>query len=61
MSPQTKLIIIALVSTGSIAWGALDLMRKREETTTSLRVQSWAQVAVGLIGLGFVLSSLAAK
>lgn len=61
MDPATKLIILSLVSVGSLFWGILDLMRKREETTTTVRVQSWAQVAAGVIGLGFVLSSLAAR
>lgn len=61
MAPDTKLIILALVSVGSLFWGILDLMRKRDETTLSVRVQSWAQVAAGVIGLGFVLSSLAAR
>lgn len=61
MDADTKLLILALVSVGSLFWGILDLMRKREETTVSVRVQSWAQVAAGLIGLGFVLSSIAAR
>jgi hypothetical protein len=61
MDPGTKLLILALVSVGSLFWGTLDLMRKREETSLTVRVQSWAQVAAGLIGLGFVLSSLAAR
>ena len=61
METNTKFLILALVSVGSLFWGIVDLMKKREDTTTTLRVQSWAQVAVGLIGLGFVLSSLAAR
>jgi len=61
MQPHTKLIILSLVSVGSLFWGIVDLMRKRDETTTTLRVQSWAQVAAGVIGLGFVLSSLSAR
>lgn len=59
MESDTKLLILALVSVGSLFWGILDLMKKREETTITVRVQSWAQVAAGLVGLGFVLSSLA--
>lgn len=59
MEPRTKLLILALISAGSLFWGVIDLMRRREDTTTSIRVQSWAQVAAGLIGLGFVLSYLA--
>lgn len=61
MTPQTKLIILALISVGSLFWGVMDLLRKREDTNVSLRVQSWAQVAAGLIGLGFVISSLASR
>jgi hypothetical protein len=59
MEPRTKILILALISAGSLFWGILDLMRRREDTTASIRVQSWAQVAAGLIGLGFALSYLA--
>lgn len=61
MTPENKMLILALISAGSIAWGVVDLLRKRENTTISIRVQSWAQVAAGLVGLGFVISSLAAR
>jgi hypothetical protein len=60
MDPKTRLIILGAVSIGSLLWGIRDLLRKREETTLTLRVQSWAQVAAGLVGIGFVLSYLAA-
>lgn len=59
MEPRTKLLILALVSVGSLFWGVHDLLRRREDTTPTIRIQSWAQVAAGLIGLGFVLSYLA--
>jgi hypothetical protein len=58
MDPKGKFIVLTMVSLLSLFWGVKDLLRKREETTLSLRVQSWAQVAAGLIGLGFVLSYL---
>lgn len=58
MDPNGKFIVLALVSILSLLWGVKDLLRKREETTLSLRVQSWAQVAAGVIGLGFLLSYL---
>jgi hypothetical protein len=61
MTHENKMIILALISVGSLAWGIVDLLRKRENTTISIRVQSWAQVAAGLVGLGFVISSLAAR
>ena len=35
MQPHTKLIILSLVSVGSLFWGILDLMRNRDETTTT--------------------------
>lgn len=58
MESDTRLIILGAVSLGSLLWGVKDLMRSKEETSLSLRVQSWAQVAAGLIGLGFVASYL---
>lgn len=61
MDPRTRLLILGSVSVLSLVWGARDLLRKREETSLSLRVQSWAQVAAGLIGLGFVISYLIAR
>lgn len=61
MDPKTRLLILGSVSILSLVWGARDLLRKREETSLSLRVQSWAQVAAGLIGLGFVTSYLIAR
>lgn len=59
MDSGTKLLILALVSVGSLFWGVYDLMRRREDTSTAIRIQSWAQVAAGLIGLGFMISYLA--
>jgi hypothetical protein len=60
MDSNTRLLLLGAISLGSLLWGVKDLMRKQEESTLSLRVQSWAQVAAGLIGLGFVVSYLAA-
>ena len=56
MEPKTRLLILGSVSIISLFWGVRDLLRKREETSLTLRVQSWAQVAAGLIGIGFVIS-----
>lgn len=61
MDSQPKLLLLAAVALGSLLWGIRDLMRKREEMGLAFRVQSWAQVAAGLIGLGFVISVLATR
>lgn len=61
MDSQPRLLFLAALALGSLLWGIRDLMRKRAETGLAFRVQSWAQVAAGLIGLGFVLSVLAAR
>lgn len=58
MDMRTKALVLALISVGSLFWGIMDLMKKREDTSLTVRVQSWAQIAAGVIGLGFVLSWL---
>lgn len=61
MDSKTRLLVLGSIAIISLAWGIRDLLRKREETSLTLRVQSWAQVAAGLIGLGFVISYLLAR
>jgi hypothetical protein len=56
MEPKTRLLILGSIAIISLFWGVRDLMRQREETSLTVRVQSWAQVAAGLIGIGFVIS-----
>lgn len=61
MVSPTQLLILAAISVGSLLWGIRDLRKGREETGLAVRVQSWAQVAAGLIGLGFLASWLVAR
>ena len=53
MDSRTRIAVLACIALGSLVWGANDL-RKGAQLTPSARVQSWAQVVAGLIGLGFI-------
>lgn len=57
---RNRIVVLACIALGSLLWGANDL-RKGPGLTPSARVQSWAQVVAGLIGLGFIAVYLMAR
>ena len=45
-----KLVLIFIISLGSLAWGSNDLIRKKDKGA-AFRLQSYAQVVAGVVGL----------